>query len=265
MSATTRPQIRVDGGSPGVQGAVAEGGPTVLTLDSLDGVFSCAWSIESTDETYVAGQYTLVTSGTKNETVTISATVDWPGSTAFFLGTAAIVLATVNGGVDPQTGDVSEIMTATAKFYVLTADGYEVGCADEKLETDATFGSLPLLNAVIRNAGTAGALAVAFIADGDPPTTLVADSLYVVDTSGAAVPDLTMPAAPTNGARVVVKDGRGSASGNNIPVVGNTGQNIEDPNAPGTYAGVAGTVLISADGGSVEFVWIDSYASWMVV
>lgn len=111
------------------------------TLDDITGITSVAWSVVSTDETSLPATYSLSTSGIKGSTVTI---------TSLGLGTAGVLSCTVNGGIDPQTGQSSPAMTATALFEVLLANGGSVGVVGETTQRDGVFGSLVFLNQMAR-------------------------------------------------------------------------------------------------------------------
>jgi hypothetical protein len=137
------PQFRINGGAAGVKASVAASGAIVATLDSTDGVRSVSWSLIGTDETTEIADYTLVQSGSVGQTVTF---------TAGAAGTAGIIRAEINGGQDLQTGMASDNTRATGKWYVVTADGLEVGCVNEQYESDATFGWTGIINTAIRSA-----------------------------------------------------------------------------------------------------------------
>lgn len=131
--------------------AVPAGGSVTATLDSLDGITTnVLWSIETTDDQTTPGDYTLTPSGAFDSVVTFNAEG---------LGTAGLLKATVNNGVDPLTGRPSAAMSARAKFYVPAANGHEVVTYDEQNESSSTKGWMPLLNAAIRGAasGASGA------------------------------------------------------------------------------------------------------------
>lgn len=148
----TAPAIKINGGSPGVKAALSASTSYTATLDSVAGVRTVEWSILSTDETSAVASYTLTPSGTVGQTVAF---------TSLGVGTAALLSVKVNTGVDTQTGNVGSTTTqANCKFYVPLANGSEVGCAGEKMESDPTFGSTALLNAGIRktDALSSGAL-----------------------------------------------------------------------------------------------------------
>lgn len=112
----------------------------VATLDDLSGVSSVAWSVYATDET--GGTYTLVASGPSGSICTF---------TSGAAGTAGILQCTINGGVNPTTGDVDETMTKRAKWQVKTAAGYDIGVVGEELEHDPTYGSTVIVNNIARN------------------------------------------------------------------------------------------------------------------
>ena len=165
--ATVSPSFTFAGVStPLAKKSVAASSSVSATLDSIAGVNSVAWSIVSTDESTSSASYTLVTSGAKGETVTF---------TSLAAGTGGLLKCTVNGGVDPQTGNPSTAMSATAKFFVPTAGGGEVGVTGETTESHATHGSTGIINFAVRNvAGSAvtsvGAAAPITSTGGTTPT-----------------------------------------------------------------------------------------------
>lgn len=147
----------------------------VATLDSLSGVTSVAWSIVGVDELSTAGSYTLTPSGTLGSVCTTTAPV---------AGRAAILKCTINGGLDPQTGEPSDSMSATAKFWVpATGTGLEVGCVGEGYESSSTYGWTGIINAAVRNVAAGG-------------VTSVAGSAPIV-SSGGATPTISISAATT--------------------------------------------------------------------
>jgi hypothetical protein len=170
-------------------------GSVVATLDSLSGVRSVAWSVITTDDTDVAAtrSATIITSGTLGSICTL---------TAGAAGTAGILRCVINGGINDQTEQPDATYTAKAKFYVLTADGYEVICADEQLESNSTFGWAVPVNAAIRYAGTAGG------GSGTPEDTAATpDTLALRDAGGGcAFEDLVCAdlSIPSGGATVAV-------------------------------------------------------------
>lgn len=116
------------------------------TVDNLAGISSVAWEVSGTDET--GGTYTLTPSGS------YGSTVDWTAGAA---GTCGILQCTVNGGVNPQTGNVDPAMTATAKWSVTTAGGLHVVAVGEDNEHDPTYGWSGPVNAGIRAASAVAA------------------------------------------------------------------------------------------------------------
>lgn len=136
------PNFRINGNAVGTPASVAAAGAVTATLDSTDGVRQVQWSISSTDETTVAANYTLVQSGSVGQTV---------ACTALTAGTAAILRAKINGGLNIATGLNDPNGTeATGKFYVLTAGGHAVGCVNEIVEHNGTYGWSSILNPIIR-------------------------------------------------------------------------------------------------------------------
>lgn len=141
------PIFRINGGSPGVKASVSASSSVTCTLDSTDGVRSVTWSVVGTDDTTTAGSYTLVQSGSVGQTVTF---------TSGAAGTALILRAEINGGVNLQTEQADPTTRATGKVYVVTTGGLEVACVNEQLESSATYGWTGVLNGAIRNAGGGG-------------------------------------------------------------------------------------------------------------
>lgn len=136
--------IRVNGGTAGVKAAVSAGATVTATLDSTDGVRQTAWTVYSTDETTATTDYTLTQSGSVGQNISFTAGIE---------GTALILQAVINAGIDQETGLASVTATrARVKVYVPLADGGEVGCVGEEFESDATFGSTGIVNAGIRKA-----------------------------------------------------------------------------------------------------------------
>jgi len=138
------PNFRINGNAVGVPASVAASGTVTATLDSTDGVRQVEWSVASTDETTSAASYTLAQSGSVGQTVTC---------TALTAGTAAILRAKINNGINPSTDLPDPRNTnATGKFYVPTAAGYAVGCVGEIVENNANFGWCGVINPILRAA-----------------------------------------------------------------------------------------------------------------
>jgi hypothetical protein len=141
------PIFRINGGTAGVKASVSASSSVTCTLDSTDGVRSVTWSVIGTDETRTAASYTLVQSGSVGQTITFTA-----GAT----GTALIVAAQINGGINLQTEQADPTTRATGKVYVPTSGGLEVACVNEQLESSASHGWTGVLNGAVRNAGGGG-------------------------------------------------------------------------------------------------------------
>jgi len=119
---------------------------------------------------------------------------------------------TINGGIDPATGNPSAAMTAVVKFFVPTTDGLEVLNAsefeDSNRESSLTHGMIEPLNVLIR-AGSAGlgdfkqSVRVATAA-ALPAYTRTANNI-TANANGAlaAVDGVTL----VNGDRLLLKDG----------------------------------------------------------
>lgn len=135
------PSFSFSGLGPLLPLTVAAASAVVATLDDLTRVSQVQWEIIATDDLSQPSDYTLVTSGPKGSTVTM---------TSLTGGTAAILACTINGGVDPLTSQPSASMTSVALFQVVLTNGLSVGVVGETTERDPVFGSLSLLNGVIR-------------------------------------------------------------------------------------------------------------------
>lgn len=129
--------IKLNGGAAGAPLSCAAGAAITATLDSTAGVNSVAWTIAAADDLSEPGDYTLVQSGLRGETVDFNALAT--------LGTAAILQAVVNA--DPT-------LYARAKFFVPAANGMETGADGEGYEGDATHGTARISNEAIRASGT---------------------------------------------------------------------------------------------------------------
>src|SRR6056300_1714918 len=84
--------------------------------------------------------------------------------------------------------------------------------------------------------------------------TAVSGEGYFVNTTSAAV-TVTLPASPSVGAIVAIKDYANTADTNNITIARN-GSNID---------GTADDPIISNEGGSVTLVYADATKGWLVV
>jgi hypothetical protein len=136
-----RPQILANGNPAGIKASVGATTGVSCTLDSIVGVRSVQWEIVTTDETSEPADYTLTQSGSVGQTVSFMSLGE---------GTALILQVTVNNGIVRDRPD--PVATSnTVKVFVPTAEGFEVGCAGETYESDATYGSTGILNAPIRN------------------------------------------------------------------------------------------------------------------
>jgi len=127
--------------------SVASGGTTTATLDSTTGVYSCEWSIVSTDDSTSVGNWSLSSTTGSSTVVTVPAG----------RGMSALLQCKVNGGsvVDQRTGQlVTGDYIKTAKIYVAP----EVVALGETNESDSTDYWVGLPNGVIRSVSTSGTL-----------------------------------------------------------------------------------------------------------
>jgi hypothetical protein len=169
------PIFAINGGAPGAKASVAAAGAVVATLDDTTSVRSVEWDIVGTDETSSPASYTLVVSGSFDETCT---------TTALAAGTAAILRCRINSGIGVNGNNSPETTIATAKFFVPLANGGEVGAKDETYESDPVRGTTALLNQGIRAAAALGAGPVASVAGTAP-----------IVSSGGASPAISITAA----------------------------------------------------------------------
>lgn len=165
-------------GAPSVKLQVAPGAPVYAKLDDTSDVNSCTWRIASQDDTTTA--LALIPGGLNGTTCVISAAGD--------AGTAAILQATINGGIDIATDAPNPNATnSKIKFFVPTGAGAEVLCFDEQGES-GPFWWLAIINALIRSSGS-----VTGDVDPDPNTLVERDSngqaratSFAVDSSDVA-------------------------------------------------------------------------------
>lgn len=228
-----RPQIRINGGAPGVKAVLAAFTPFTATLDDTAGVRAVEWSVGSVDDLSVLADYDLDPSGMANETV---------ASTSLGVGTAGILKAKVNGGVDPQTGNPSNLMTATCKFFVPTATGLEVGAAGEVLESDAVSGSTGEINSLIRYTDSI----VVGSSGGDRLPVRVATTENIVLSGAQDIDGVSV----TSGDRVLVKD-QDEAKQNGIRVVDTGGTWVRATDAD-TSAEVPPGMTVFVEQGTVN-------------
>ncbi len=124
---------------------VAAGVAVACLLVDITGVSPVDWAVEGTDETKVPGDYTFTQAGGVGQQF---------NGTALTSGTAVTIRCTVNGGIDPTTGEGGTNMTARGKFWVPTLDGREVLTVDEhnddNMLSSATHGMERPLNEAIR-------------------------------------------------------------------------------------------------------------------
>ena len=251
------PRIVINGGSPGVKASVSAAGAVSATLESTSGVRTVAWSITGTDETSEAADYTLATSGTVGQNV---------ATTALTAGTAAILKVVINGGINLQTGLAdTAATTATAKFYVPTAGGGEVGCVGETTESDSAFGFTGIINFGVRNVA------------GSAVQSIVGNAPIVVDDTDPTSPELSFTpsanvamggygftgcASVANASGALTLDGTSVSIGGTsatIVNIGRSGQTIRLPALAGSGSGVvavdnSGNISWSAGGGGSTYI-----------
>jgi hypothetical protein len=230
------PIFRINGGTAGVKASVSASTSTVATLDSTDGVRSVTWSVVGTDDTTTAASYTLVQSGSVGQTVTFTSGV---------AGTALILRAEINGGVNLQTEQADTTTRATAKVYVPAANGREVCCVNEQLESSATYGWTGLVNAPIRGSVTVNAASiigtgtVAYWQTARCNPTLGGFTINLPTAVGKAGVDITIKNV--------------SASTNTITVDGNASETI-DGSATFAMSTARQSITVRSDG-----------SNWMIV
>ena len=94
---------------------------------------------------------------------------------------------------------------------------------------------------------------VEFVAVGDSPVTVVAESIYMCDTTGGAI-TLTLPSSPSQGAKVVIIDQKGKFNSNAVTLARN-GKNIN---------GAAADVTLELDGTRAELIYNTTYG-WTAI
>ena len=161
------PSFAINGASANTKVSIAVGGTLQAILSSIDGIRSAVWTVTRTDDTSVAATITaaIVQSGSVGQQADIAAP-DLGGA-----GTCGILSCTVNSGINSLTGELDATLTQTVKWYVPSEGGLEVLAVGEldvgNRESDATFGAVVPLNAIIRD----GAPAFAYKAANEAITT----------------------------------------------------------------------------------------------
>ncbi|MGK3981264.1 hypothetical protein WMF38_57235 [Sorangium sp. So ce118] len=229
------PSIRINGGSPGVKASVSASSSVTATLDSTDGVRSVTWSVLGTDETATSASYTLVQSGSVGQTVTF---------TSGAAGTAGILRSEINGGVNLQTEQADPTTRATAKWYVPTSAGVEVGCVNEELESNATHGWTGLINAIARGLASTSAVQTT------TATAAYGQTVRCDPTSAGFTVNLPTAVGKT-GVRIIVKNT--TASTNTITLDGNASETI-DGSATFAMSTARQCVTLESDG-----------ANWLII
>lgn len=220
------------------------------TLDNLAGISSVSWSVSGTDGS--GGTYTLTPSGSYGSTVA------WTAGAA---GTCGILQCTVNGGVNPQTGNVDPAMTATAKWSV-TIGGLHVVAVGEDNEHDPTYGWSGPVNAGIRAASAAAAgtfpdntFRVYGSADATKLAAFEVDGFTTATTRTFTLPDATGTVtldgfASTFSAIKTFADGMcklaGSSSGTTILKA------TAAASGTITFPAATGTVMLTSDLGAID-------------
>lgn len=229
------PIFRINGGSPGIKASVSASTSVSATLDSTDGVRSVTWSVIGTDDTTTAGSYTLVQSGSVGQTVTF---------TSGAAGTALILRAEINGGINLQAEQADETTRATAKIYVPAANGREVFCVNEQLESSATYGWAVPLNAIVR--GSSGVTSINVIGT----TADYGQTVRCNPTVGGFTVNLPTAVGKV-GVEITIKNT--SASTNTITVDGNGSETI-DASATFAMSTARQSITVRSDG-----------SNWMIV
>lgn len=194
-----------------------------LVLDSVDGVRTIVWSVQSTDETS-AGEWTVT-----NPTSITGATLTAPAGA----DKACIVSCVVNGGTetDARTGQqVAGDLRKTAKAYI--AD--EVVAVGEVNESDATYGWAPLVNDAIRGGGGGAGTVTP-----DPNELVLRDG-----TGQAFATAFRGPAAAGTSLQ--------SQAGQAVAVTGATGATLTATTGAAAIAAGAGAVTLTATGATSD-------------
>jgi hypothetical protein len=184
------PSFSINGNPVNTKASVGTGATVTATLDSTDGIRSIAWSIERTDDTSTPGDYPLIVSGSIGQTVTTS---------ALGPGTAAVLKARINGGLDAQTDQPSDETIQEVKFFVPDSGALEVLAAGELAREDVvtspTHGAVEAINAAIRRAAASTdwkesvrlATAAALPAHSFAAGVITLDAVGVLTVDGVAV------------------------------------------------------------------------------
>lgn len=146
------PDFAINGGTVNEPQSVAASAAVTALLDDISGVRQVSWEISRTDDLSVPADYALVVSGSVGQQC---------ATTALLAGTAAVLKATINGGLDAATDQPSDATIREVKFWVPDANGIQVLCAGEldssgltpDRVSSLTHGAVAPLNDAIRAMG----------------------------------------------------------------------------------------------------------------
>jgi hypothetical protein len=99
------------------------------------------------------------------------------------------------------------------------------------------------------------------VAAGATVNPVIANTMYAADSTGATV-TFILPSAPTDGTSFIAKL-RGSTVSNPVRITAGAGDIVENPENPGTFSAVAGTVSMSTPGAVAGFKYQTSTSEWI--
>lgn len=243
MSSLPSPAFAFLPNAPGAKYQAAASTPIVATLNNLASVSNTTWRVISVDDlTFTAlggnlSTYALTISGPKNSVCTL---------TSAPAGTAGFLEATINGGINPLTGNIDPVMTYHVKWWVSATNGSEVVCFNEQLESGPQ-GYLPLLNIAIRNL----------------PTGVVASvgGVSPIASTGGATPQISiLPASGSTAGSLStaffskLNAATSSPTSNTLSIRGSSGELLSAWVAPDVAANVASGGFVKTSGSAQAIV-----------
>lgn len=99
------------------------------------------------------------------------------------------------------------------------------------------------------------------VAAGATVSPVVANTMYAADSTGAVVA-FDLPASPPDGTSFLIKL-VGATVLNPVLITAGAGNTVEDPQNPGTYSSVAGTVSMTNPGQSAGFKYQSANTRWI--
>ena len=218
-------QLSSNNGTSYLAAGVPLAGSNALTLGAYNckakltdpaGVASVDWSWASADDTTLAGSMPTLTPNFSDKTVSFSV----PSAAATYL-----LKAVVNGGFNGQ-GKADPTYTKILAIKVKTSGGRQLLGVGETYEGDASYGWTPVINDLIKNAGTGGGGSSGTIVATGQTSVLTPSTVTITGTNIEVGPTLSIACNNGDIVEVWVKcfgQPGGSTNGNELRIGYKTG------------------------------------------